>query len=489
MGPPGLFALTTVLSLVSAQTSVDAGRQWEQSAAVALTLGLLLLGLAVLRRQLPAWIGSLVLLGYLIVIVLLRDAHGGASSDFALLSLMPVSWAAMFGSKRQLVLTLAAVALVFVGPSMFIGAERYPSSSWRDDLIWTLVLGVVGYCVRARVSDIGHQAGMVREQARALEEHAHELAKTQAALQTVALLARQISSSSDARALICETAISGAGASLATLVEPDGRGGFQMTGSAGIPIDFERLRSSVRPNASLRAFYARAAVFVADVESHEGVSELIVKATGLKSMLYEPIIRDGRPVGILCVGWTTPRQQLDDRTATVIAFLAAEAGAAIERADLVDQLEVLANTDPLTGLPNRRYWDTQLPKALANGGTSPLCVGVVDLDHFKHYNDRHGHQAGDKLLRDAATAWRKQLRTNDLLARYGGEEFAVLLPGSALCEAEQALQRLRAATPTVTCSAGLAQHEPGETADQLIDRADHALYQAKRNGRNRLIAA
>jgi diguanylate cyclase (GGDEF)-like protein len=351
------------------------------------------------------------------------------------------------------------------------------------------VLGIVGYRVQALVGDIKRRSRIVREQAEVAEEHAQELAETQAALHTVARLARHVSSSSDARALICRTAVSGAGATLATLVEPDGRGGFVMTGSAGIPIDFETLRSDVRPHASLRAFYSRSPVFIADVGADEGVSQLIVEATGLKSLVYEPIIRDEKPIGILCVGWTEPRSQLDDRTATVISYLAAEAGAAIERADLVNQLEILANTDPLTGLPNRRYWDTQLLRTIEGAGASPLCVAVMDLDHFKAYNDRHGHQAGDKLLRDAAAAWRLQLRGTDLLARYGGEEFSVLFPGSPLEDAERALQRVRASTPTVTCSAGLAQYEPGETPDQLVHRADHALYQAKRNGRNQLIAA
>ena len=92
-------------------------------------------------------------------------------------------------------------------------------------------------------------------------------------------------------------------------------------------------------------------------------------------------------------------------------------------------------------------------------------------------------------MRKAATVWREQLRGNDLLARYGGEEFAVILPGCTLPEASQVLERLRSSTPSVTCSAGLAEYEPGESAEELTRRADRALYLAKRDGRNRLIAA
>jgi diguanylate cyclase (GGDEF)-like protein len=334
--------------------------------------------------------------------------------------------------------------------------------------------------VQALVSDIKRRARVERE-------HVRKLTDSHQALQAVAELAREITSAANPRRLICETAVSGAGASLATLVEPDGRGGFDVTGSAGIPIDFDRLRASVRPNASLRAYYSRTAVFVPDVAGEEGVSPLIVQATGLSSIVYEPIIRQERPVGILCVGWAEPRSLLDERTAMLIAFLAAEAGAALERADLVAQLDDLAHTDTLTGLPNRRQWD-RLAAAAVRDSRSALCAAIIDLDHFKEFNDRHGHQAGDELLRTTAQIWRSQLRDDDLLARYGGEEFALLLRGP-LAEAERVVERLRASTPTVTCSAGIAERLRGESLERLVERADKALYDAKRSGRDRLVAA
>jgi len=143
----------------------------------------------------------------------------------------------------------------------------------------------------------------VREHARVTEEHARELAETQATLQTIAELARQVSSTADPRGLVCETAVRTSGASVATLIEPDGRGGFQ-----------------------------------------------ILDETGVESIVFEPIVRNDKPVGVLGLGWTEARSELDDRTANVVTYLAAEAGAAIERADLIAQLAVLANTDSLTGL-------------------------------------------------------------------------------------------------------------------------------------------
>jgi diguanylate cyclase (GGDEF)-like protein len=116
-------------------------------------------------------------------------------------------------------------------------------------------------------------------------------------------------------------------------------------------------------------------------------------------------------------------------------------------------------------------------------------VALLDLDHFKAYNDRHGHQAGDRLLKAAAAAWQGKLRKTDLLARYGGEEFAVLLPDCGLDSAMEIAERLRTAQPEDTCSIGVAGWDGREAATRLVARADQALYAAKEGGRNRSRAA
>ncbi|HEX5901318.1 MAG TPA: GGDEF domain-containing protein [Solirubrobacteraceae bacterium] len=155
-------------------------------------------------------------------------------------------------------------------------------------------------------------------------------------------------------------------------------------------------------------------------------------------------------------------------------------------------LEDLAFTDALTGLGNRRAWETWLDAALgaAGDGGAPLCVAVFDLDHFKAYNDGHGHPAGDGLLAAAATAWRGELRPTDVLARYGGEEFAAVLPTCSLADAHVVVERIRAATPRgQTVSAGIAQWDGEEDAPSLVARADAALYAAKAAGRDRALAA
>jgi diguanylate cyclase (GGDEF)-like protein len=155
-------------------------------------------------------------------------------------------------------------------------------------------------------------------------------------------------------------------------------------------------------------------------------------------------------------------------------------------------LETLAQHDALTGAANRRAWDARLPVEMdrARRAGTPLAVAILDLDHFKGFNDQYGHQAGDQLLKSAAIAWQSLLRSSDLLARYGGEGFAVLLPASTLGEAVEVLDRLRLATPLAqTFSAGVAMWHGEEASDQLVARADKALYQAKRAGRNQVLPA
>jgi diguanylate cyclase (GGDEF)-like protein len=168
------------------------------------------------------------------------------------------------------------------------------------------------------------------------------------------------------------------------------------------------------------------------------------------------------------------------------------AGLVAKVQDQATQLAALAHNDGLTGIPNRRAWELELPREMARvrryGGR--LYVALLDLDHFKLFNDQHGHQGGDRLLKEATAAWRTRIRGTDLLARYGGEEFAVLLRDCSRTEAAAVLDDLRAVTPGgQTFSAGLAQWDGHEDPERLVGRADRALYEAKHAGRDRITVA
>ncbi|MFZ0043139.1 MAG: GGDEF domain-containing protein [Solirubrobacteraceae bacterium] len=155
-----------------------------------------------------------------------------------------------------------------------------------------------------------------------------------------------------------------------------------------------------------------------------------------------------------------------------------------ERNRLLSDLDHLAHTDALTGLANRRAWQSELNRALARARrtATALSVALVDIDGFKAVNDAEGHPGGDSLLIEVAQHWTEVLRPDDVLARIGGDEFAVLMPACSHGDAPEVIRRLRARMPTpYSCSIGLATWDNVEDADQLMRRADNVLYDAKRD--------
>jgi diguanylate cyclase (GGDEF)-like protein len=188
---------------------------------------------------------------------------------------------------------------------------------------------------------------------------------------------------------------------------------------------------------------------------------------------------------------------------TVIAF--AMFGALLGRqADLLAavarQLEHQAASDPLTGLPNRRYFVERLTAdcARARREGSALALISIDLDYFKRVNDLHGHPFGDRVLQNVAGVLRSAARVEDVVCRVGGEEFFVLCPGAAGEDAWAIAERFRGALAgggvlgpdgtlvRITASAGIAVYRPTTSPEELILRADRALYEAKAAGRNRV---
>ena len=180
-----------------------------------------------------------------------------------------------------------------------------------------------------------------------------------------------------------------------------------------------------------------------------------------------------------------------------------DANSQISRLQLeLEQTSEQIRHDPLTGVLNRKGLDEALARetALARRRGTSLCLGLLDIDNFKQINDTHGHQTGDEALQHLAEVVRENLRPQDSVARYGGEEFVVLLPDTVLDSAIATLVRLQRALTKrfflaqqqkllITFSAGVSELKGSEEPEQAIDRADKAMYIAKRSGKNRVLAA
>ncbi|GHE07403.1 hypothetical protein GCM10011381_03480 [Klenkia taihuensis] len=304
---------------------------------------------------------------------------------------------------------------------------------------------------------------------------------------------RSVLMADDPRHAVCAAVREAVGADGAYLMEPDGEG--RLVSTAVVGLDLPPLRFPADPALSLtaRIFADGLPRFVTDAAAEPGVHQQFVGDLGVVSAAWQPAaISGGRVVAVIAVMWRTPVEAFCDTTRGVLTVLGGEAARAIERGNLLEQLARAADRDQLTGLANRRRWDelSVVEVSRAQRHAAPLTFLLLDLDHFKVFNDTRGHQAGDVLLQEFAAAASGCLREGDLIARWGGEEFAVALPDCPASEALVVAQRIIAAVPGgQTATVGVAQWVPGETVGEALGRADAALYEGKHAGRARAVLA
>ena len=446
----------------------------EAAVAAGLTVAIGLVALLMPWDRLPSYVVSWPAYAYFVVIALLRDASGGAVSAYATLLMLPIFWLALHGTRKQLIGGFVAMAATLAAPIVLLGPPGYPWIEWRRVAIWIAVAPFVGLTVQSLVAEVKNRSA--------------RLVRLSDSMTRIARAARRIATSPDARYAICEQACALSEGRFALLAERDSSERVVQVAAAGaIPA---APGTALEDEASLEAaFSSRSSVFVPEPEAPAGDAP----SPGERwALLYEPVVHGDKVIALLIVGWDVAETKVSVESRDSIRFLAAEAASAIERADLLARLDNMARIDALTGLPNRRTWDEELARhvAQARRDPAPLSLAMIDIDHFKRFNDENGHQAGDRLLKEAAAAWRAQLRGGDVVARYGGEEFAMLLPGCSLEAAAVVVERLRAATPgDETCSAGVAVWDGEEGGESLVRRADRALYGAKQAGRNRALLA
>lgn len=229
----------------------------------------------------------------------------------------------------------------------------------------------------------------------------------------------------------------------------------------------------------------------------------------LRSVALVPLLRNKRLIGSLNLASSDVTRFTPALGTDFIKHMASIIAICLENVISNEMLKYIGLTDSLTGVYNRRYIDRRLLEEIARARRQNYCISCmyIDIDHFKLFNDKHGHQGGDEVLREVATRIRTELRRSDALGRFGGEEFVVLLIDADLDSATFVAERIRAsiagtmfdlpgsAQAWVSVSIGVASLEanaallPIETvAQQLVAHADQALYQAKAEGRNKVVS-
>jgi diguanylate cyclase (GGDEF)-like protein len=228
-----------------------------------------------------------------------------------------------------------------------------------------------------------------------------------------------------------------------------------------------------------------------------GAEELSQNGDLIRSGLAVPMGERDDDEGFLAV-FSRSEQEFGDEAVDELEQLVQRAAPAIENAQRFREARQLADLDALTGLHNRRYFHETLAREVARAHrySRSLALIVFDLDDFKAINDRIGHLAGDGVLADAAARVRDVVRSADIACRVGGDEFAVILPESAIADADQLYRRIQqsvssqpiGAAGRLLFSAGVAELKPDDDAVSFFQRADEALYRAKESGKGQIVA-
>jgi diguanylate cyclase (GGDEF)-like protein len=240
-------------------------------------------------------------------------------------------------------------------------------------------------------------------------------------------------------------------------------------------------------------------VLIEDVENDDRFVKIARQRRPMSSMIGVPLVVNKRVIGVVSLTTRTQDHRFNQADLQLAVLLSAHVALALENGRLYE----ISVMDGLTNVYNRRYLTQRLHQEIAYSRRfrHPLTLVMVDIDWFKKINDTYGHQAGDQVLRQVSQLFNRSLREYDVVARYGGEEFALLLPSLEKLSGASVADRLRfhvADAPvrhkdqqiSVTASFGVAAFpEDADAADELILRADQALYQAKQRGRNRVALA
>ncbi|MBN8866936.1 MAG: diguanylate cyclase [Solirubrobacterales bacterium] len=436
-------------------------------------VGIACLGLAWLRPKF--WIVAP--FGALAGAILIRAGSDGLDSGIGPLLLIPVLAIAVYGSRWALTaMVLTVVVAVLCVHFATDDTAISVSSVWRQDVVMIILATVLAIAIQDLVTRMRRERNLAEERGLMIER--------------LSDVTRRIATSVNGGDTLCQVAIEETPASGAALFSFDLNGNRGLIAARGGVTEMldDLAQSPVLRNEGQieRRFGA------GDPEMVEINAAFAEVAPDL--VICRSVTSEKREVGTLLLAYSDASPD----SGIPLELLAAEASIAIRHHQVTEQLEHLATTDPLTSIDNRRGWERMIQRALgqARRHGQPLCLAMLDLDHFKEFNDAYGHQAGDDFLREAASSWEEMIRIDDHIARYGGEEFVLTLPNTDLEGARKIVDRLRAALPDydgdpdkTTCSAGIASWNGSETVRELVARADQALYLAKEGGRNKTVVS
>jgi GGDEF domain-containing protein len=424
-------------------------------AAGILNVLLIVLVIVLPWRKLPRMADLLPPLLYMVVVALLRDGLGGAVSSYSTLLILPVLWLAMYGTRLDLVFGVIGVALLLTMPTLLIGQPEYSDEEWRRALLWVTVSGILGLAVQDLVQQVRQRADALHTVSAAVGRRTREI---------------------ETRSAICEAAKDNGRADFAVLLEPDANARRLVTTAATDPLVENTELYLTDTNApAVRAYEHGREQFQQHVEQ----SPLLANngtVTDVGSILWHPVPGRESPMGLLGIAWSEPVKRLPDTIAAVMEALAAEAAGVIERTTLLLRLETVVKVDDVTGLPNERAWEEEVPRELsrARRQATPLSVVLLDLGGFELTSEGAVGRRDSELLRSAADRWRGEIGPSDFLAhRDPPGRFGLLLPDIGADGAEAAAQRLRALAPEGRdCAIAVATWNGLELPAALVERAE-----------------
>jgi diguanylate cyclase (GGDEF)-like protein len=426
-------------------------------------------GVAVLLlfRHLPVWTFHLAMLAGTALITRAIYYSGDAVSYYGVWYVWIALFAFSFFRRGEAVAHIAVAGAAYAAV-LAIRGDPVSEARWLTTITSLLIAGIFIDALVRRVQRQRHQAVEDADNLGAVVDAMHRVYQQPDADAT--------------RVDLCATAATVADADSAVLWEPiDESTALAPVAVSGVALAAEQITLDGTQGGAARAYLKREAGFSSSAA--ERSFEIAESAAGaVTCALWQPVVRNDATTAVLALYWTRPIDTPQQSLRGTIALLAAQAGVAIERADLLAQLESSARTDELTGLPNRRAWQERLPVEMARARREgwSLCVAMLDIDGLKQTNDKFGHHAGDQLLKQSAAVWSAALRKADLLARLGGDEFALLLTRCSITDAERLVGRLVDATPTKhSFSVGIAEWDGIQDLDLLVANADARLYAAK----------